>query len=282
MLTLTRCVCPGRGVSAWVRVPSGTKGFGRDGSEDATSPGTPARCRVVVGNAALMAAVGVETPPEVEAHMQSVQVCIYPRPELQCFPRLGTCRNTSLMFYLEPLIDTIDKTVVTLLKYRILGGCPGLHTSVVSLPSWSVPSGSLAEVSFQTYPLSRVPHPQRDGRTCIMVSLDGSLAATLALVDPLKPEARGVVAALHRAGLQVHLVTGDNRRTAAAIASRLAIQHVTAECMPAGKAEVVKVGVMHLHNDCIPHWIPQMRFYWTTRPVQGLSSVEESKSMKPV
>ena len=74
-----------------------------------------------------------------------------------------------------------------------------------------------------------------------MVALDGRLAATVALFDPLKAEARGVVAALHRRGVTCHLVTGDNRRTAAAIASRLAISHVTAECLPAGKAALIRV-----------------------------------------
>lgn len=45
--------------------------------------------------------------------------------------------------------------------------------------------------------------------TCVMVAVNGWLAAVLAITDPLKPEARGVVAALHQMGMQVHLVTGE-------------------------------------------------------------------------
>ena len=79
------------------------------------------------------------------------------------------------------------------------------------------------------------------------MAVNGVLAGAIALFDPLKPEARGVVAALQQRGIKCHLVTGDNRRTARAIAARLAITSVTAECLPAGKAAVVKVRGCLLH-----------------------------------
>ena len=74
-----------------------------------------------------------------------------------------------------------------------------------------------------------------------MVGVGEALAGVLAIKDPLKPEARGVVAALHQAGMACHLVTGDNWRTARSIAEQLGIINVTAECLPAGKAEKIKV-----------------------------------------
>lgn len=67
------------------------------------------------------------------------------------------------------------------------------------------------------------------------------MCAVLAVTDPLKPEARGVVAALARCGLAVHLVTGDNWRTARAIAEQLAIINVCAECLPGAKADKIRV-----------------------------------------
>lgn len=82
-----------------------------------------------------------------------------------------------------------------------------------------------------------------------MVALDGKLVATIALFDPPKLEARGVVAALQQRGLTCHLVTGDNRRTAHAIASRLAISRVTAECLPSGKAALIAVSGPHLSRE---------------------------------
>ena len=88
-------------------------------------------------------------------------------------------------------------------------------------------------------------------------------AAAVALFDPLKPEARGVVAALQQRGVTCHLVTGDNRRTARAIAARLAITSVTAESLPAGKAAVVKV--------CAAA-VPQPKHTWTPSVVLVLHS----------
>ena len=77
--------------------------------------------------------------------------------------------------------------------------------------------------------------------TCGMVAVGAAIVAVLAVTDPLKPEARGVVAALARRGLAVHLVTGDNWRTARAIAEQLAIINVCAECLPGAKADKIRV-----------------------------------------
>ncbi len=59
-------------------------------------------------------------------------------------------------------------------------------------------------------------------------------------MDPIKPEARGVVAALHHMGLQCLLLTGDCWRTARAIAEQLGISSVVAEVLPAGKVSKIK------------------------------------------
>jgi hypothetical protein len=85
------------------------------------------------------------------------------------------------------------------------------------------------------------PCAQASCCTCIVVAVGGSVRAVLAITDPLKPEARGVVAALARRGLSVHLVTGDNWRTARAIAEQLAIINVCAECLPGAKADKIRV-----------------------------------------
>jgi Cu+-exporting ATPase len=69
--------------------------------------------------------------------------------------------------------------------------------------------------------------------------LPARVLAAVAVQDPIRPESRGVVAALHRRGIRVALLTGDNARTAAAIASQLAIERVEAGVLPAGKAATV-------------------------------------------
>ena len=80
-----------------------------------------------------------------------------------------------------------------------------------------------------------------------MVAVSGHIAGVLAISDPLKPEARGVVAALHRSGMACHLATGDNWRTARSIAEQLGIINVTAECLPGAKAEKIKVRTCTLY-----------------------------------
>ncbi|GIV58687.1 MAG: copper-translocating P-type ATPase [Rhodothermaceae bacterium] len=77
------------------------------------------------------------------------------------------------------------------------------------------------------------------GKTPLYVAVDRQPAAILAVSDPVKPSAEEAVAALHRLGLRVVLITGDNRRTAGAIARRLGIDEVLAEVLPNGKAEAV-------------------------------------------
>lgn len=91
--------------------------------------------------------------------------------------------------------------------------------------------------------------------TCVMVAVSGHIAGVLAISDPLKPEARGVVAALHRSGMACHLATGDNWRTARSIAEQLGIINVTAECLPGAKAEKIKVPSLNppLSNAAFSH-----------------------------
>ena len=78
------------------------------------------------------------------------------------------------------------------------------------------------------------------GCTVVMIAAAGRLLGMISVMDPIKPEARGVVAALHQVGIQTVMLTGDNNRTARAIASQLGISTVHAEVLPAGKVDVVR------------------------------------------
>ncbi|MHB1162442.1 MAG: heavy metal translocating P-type ATPase [Chloroflexota bacterium] len=78
------------------------------------------------------------------------------------------------------------------------------------------------------------------GKTPMFVAVDGRLAGIVAVADTLKPGSREAVAELKRLGVEVAMLTGDNRRTAAAIARQLGIDRVLAEVLPEQKAEEVK------------------------------------------
>ncbi|MGJ8571907.1 MAG: heavy metal translocating P-type ATPase [Hoeflea sp.] len=77
-------------------------------------------------------------------------------------------------------------------------------------------------------------------KTPLYAAIDGKLAAIIAVADPIKPSTPAAIDALHALGLKVAMITGDNRRTAEAIAARLGIDQVVAEVLPEGKVEAVK------------------------------------------
>jgi heavy metal translocating P-type ATPase len=79
-----------------------------------------------------------------------------------------------------------------------------------------------------------------EGKTPLYAAVDGRLAAVIAVADPIKETTPVAVNALHALGLKVVMITGDNRRTAEAIARRLGIDEVVAEVLPTDKADVVK------------------------------------------
>jgi Cu+-exporting ATPase len=78
------------------------------------------------------------------------------------------------------------------------------------------------------------------GKTLIFVSVDGKVIGLLAVADELKENAVAVVTRLTQMGLQVMMITGDNRRTAEAIAKQVGIKRYLAEVLPQDKVEEVK------------------------------------------
>ena len=78
------------------------------------------------------------------------------------------------------------------------------------------------------------------GRTVMFLALDAKLAGLVAFTDVLKPMAKETVCEIHRLGLDVAVVTGDNQRAGIAIANEVGIDHVLADVLPHNKAEEVR------------------------------------------
>jgi Cu+-exporting ATPase len=76
---------------------------------------------------------------------------------------------------------------------------------------------------------------QEDGKTAVFVAIDGKPAGILTVADPIKSTTAEAIRDLHALGLKLVMLTGDNRRTAAAVAKQLGLDAVEAEIEPAGK-----------------------------------------------
>ena len=79
-----------------------------------------------------------------------------------------------------------------------------------------------------------------EGKTPVYIAIDDHAAAVVAIADPVKPDSRAAVAALRRMGLSVAMITGDNQRTADAIARQVGVDRVLAEVLPGDKAMEVR------------------------------------------
>lgn len=78
------------------------------------------------------------------------------------------------------------------------------------------------------------------GKTPLYAAVNNQLIAVIAVADPIKEATPEAIKTLHRLGLKVAMITGDNRRTAQAIAQELGIDEVLAEVLPDGKVDAVK------------------------------------------
>ncbi|MGW5569712.1 heavy metal translocating P-type ATPase [Nocardia thailandica] len=96
-------------------------------------------------------------------------------------------------------------------------------------PGWIEPGDLAADVE-------RMQHA---GATAVLIELDGQVIGAIAVRDELRPEAHEVIDRLHALGIRVSMLTGDNTRTAAALATEAGIEDVHADLRPEDKARIV-------------------------------------------
>lgn len=81
-----------------------------------------------------------------------------------------------------------------------------------------------------------------EGKTAMLMAVDGAHTAIIAVADTLKEHSKAAIAELYKMGIEVYMITGDNRRTAEAIAKQVGITNVLAEVLPENKAqEIIKL-----------------------------------------
>jgi Cu+-exporting ATPase len=129
---------------------------------------------------------------------------------------------------------------------------PGAFESVTGRGAVGVVEGSaiavgnaalMSDYAIDPAPLAAdVERLASEGRTPMYVAIDGALAAVVAVADPIRETSRDAIRRFHALGLEVVMLTGDNRRTAEAVARQAGIDRVVAEVLPDGKvAEIARL-----------------------------------------
>jgi Cu+-exporting ATPase len=108
----------------------------------------------------------------------------------------------------------------------------------------SVAVGNLRMMKARNFPLNGlekdVERLQSEAKTAMLVAVDGQVIGIIAVADTVKDGSKEAIAELHRMGLKVAMITGDNQKTAEAIAQQVGIDTVLAEVLPDGKSTEVK------------------------------------------
>ncbi|MFC5301808.1 heavy metal translocating P-type ATPase [Azospira restricta] len=99
----------------------------------------------------------------------------------------------------------------------------------------------LAELGLDGGQLSETANARRDqGETLMFVVVEGAIAGLVSVADPVKETTPAALEALHALGFRIIMATGDNERTARAVAARLGIDEIRADVLPADKARIIQ------------------------------------------
>ena len=103
----------------------------------------------------------------------------------------------------------------------------------------AVSVGNLRMMEMRAYPLNgltpEVERLQSEAKTAMLVAVDGSVRGVIAVADTLKEGSKEAIAEIHRMGLKVAMITGDNQKTAEAIAKQVGVDTVLSEVLAGGQ-----------------------------------------------
>jgi Cu+-exporting ATPase len=142
----------------------------------------------------------------------------------------------------EAIVEGAKSKGLGLSKPTNFEAIPG-HGVLATVDKHQVALGNLKMMNLQKVDLgdleSQTEALAEDGKTPMYVAVDGQAAGIIAVADTVKEDSAESIAALHKMGIEVVMITGDNRRTAEAIARRVGIDRVLAEVLPEDKANNV-------------------------------------------
>ncbi len=143
----------------------------------------------------------------------------------------------------EALVEAASEKGLALEEVSHFEALPG-HGILAQVNGSTVVLGNLALMQVRNFSLNgleaRAQELAQQGKTPMFVAVDGEVVGIIAVADILRPEAKEAVEAMHQIGLEVIMLTGDNRRTAEAIASQVGIDRVLAEVLPDQKVQQIR------------------------------------------
>ena len=142
----------------------------------------------------------------------------------------------------EAIVDGAKARQLNLSEPTAFEAVPG-HGVIATVEGRSVVLGNLKMMQREAGPLgdleTQAARLADDGKTPMYVAIDGQAAGLVAVADTVKEDSAEAIAALHKMGIEVVMITGDNQRTARAIARQVGVDRVLAEVLPEDKAHNV-------------------------------------------
>lgn len=142
----------------------------------------------------------------------------------------------------EAIVSGAEERGITLVKVSNFNAVTGKGVSG-QVGKQSVSLGNAAMMDELGVDVSSLKGPadalRDEGRTAMFVALNGKLGGMIAVADPIKPTTQEAIIKLHEAGLTIIMATGDNERTAKAVAAKLGIDDIRADVLPEDKKALV-------------------------------------------
>lgn len=156
---------------------------------------------------------------------------------------VGSAEKQSEHPLAEAIVQGIKERNISLLDVQAFEVIPGYGVKA-SVDGHELIIGTrrfmqMYNISFEST-VNKMEELERNGKTVMLVAMDGDFRGMVAVADTVKETSQEAINRLKAAGLEVIMMTGDNKRTAEAIAAEVGIDTVIAEVLPEGKAEEVK------------------------------------------
>lgn len=156
---------------------------------------------------------------------------------------VGTAEKNSEHPLAEAIVEGIKEKGINLGSSETFEAIPGfgIQSTVIGKELLIGTRRLMAKYSVNVQKvLTQMENLEKQGKTAMLVAIDGHYAGIIAVADTIKDTSKDAIARLHKMGLEVVMITGDNTQTAQAIANQVGIKKVIAEVLPEGKAEEVK------------------------------------------